>query len=167
VPEDLRLVALMSELLLHVLLHLLIEETATSNQPSLARRASRAGTFGSASRGLTLFDDLTGLFEDLPLLGNTPLNNWPLQCSTLHYHLESSPTGTSRESFAQLAQIVLKTNTVLLDFNLFVCDELSQFRKGLLKIDFVSGEVLRRTLSKTIPGILVVFCSNPGDHSSL
>lgn len=119
-PKDLKLVALMSELLLHVLLHLLIEETATSNQPSLARRASRAGTFRSASRGLTLFDDLTGLSGDLSLLGNTPMNNWPLQCSTLHYHLESSPTGTTRESSAQLAQIISKTNTILLDFNLFV-----------------------------------------------
>jgi hypothetical protein len=44
---------------------------------------------------------------------------------------------------------------ILLDFDLLVCDKVSQVRKGLLKIDVVLGDVLSRTLPKTIPGIPV------------
>jgi hypothetical protein len=91
---------------------------------------------------------------DFLFLSMSLLDNWPLQCRILYYLLESSPTGTSKGCSAQLVQIILKTSTILFDFNLLVCDELSQIRsKGLLKIDVVLGDVLRRTLPKTVPGI--------------
>jgi hypothetical protein len=107
---------------------MLIKETCTSTQPSLASRAP-----DPPPEDLRFPATLVTSSRDFFLLA---IRSWTAGHYSVAYCMTSA-TRAQRVPAAHLPEIVLQTITILLDLDLFVCHMSCQVRKGLLELDFV------------------------------